>query len=108
MSKKKYVMNLSLNIERFSEEVIEGIVAKVYEFIEKEIESHINLGKSFEVNTSIQVTKGDILTFEILLELNSSMPIPLEYEVTIDRIMSNAFRFIENLLTEVDLDGTTI
>ncbi|MCS7108572.1 MAG: hypothetical protein RMH77_01705 [Sulfolobales archaeon] len=101
MSKKKYVVNLGLNFNKFSEDILEDLIIKASQYIENELELCSGLGKSFDADVSIQVIKDETLTFEIVVEVKSSIPIPLEYEVAVDRIVDKTFRFIEGMLVEV-------
>lgn len=105
MSKKKYVINLGLSYDRFSEDVLEDILTKANTFIEERIASYI-VGKNFEVNSSVLAVKDETITFEVLLEVISPTPIPLEYEVALDRIVDDTFKLIENALLEVGSNAT--
>ncbi|MEM4855812.1 MAG: hypothetical protein QXV34_00625 [Sulfolobales archaeon] len=105
MSKKKYVVNLGLSYDKFSEEVLEDILTKANMFIEERIASCI-VGKNFEVNSSILAVKDETITFEVLLEVISPIPLPLEYEIALDRIVDDTFKLIENALREVGSNAT--
>ncbi|MCC6022804.1 MAG: DUF3194 domain-containing protein [Desulfurococcaceae archaeon] len=99
--KKKYVINLGINLNSLTEAFLEELVIKVNEFIRRSIVSKINLGRDLEVNTSITVELGNSLTCDVSVELLSSKPIPIEYEVIIDKIIDDAFRLLEDMLLEV-------
>ncbi len=107
MSRRKYVVNLDLGYERISEEVLEDILTKANRFIEERLSSHINLGKNLDVNTSILAVKDEVITFEVIVEIISSVPIPLEYEVIIDKTVGEVFKLIEYMLSEVGSNVTT-
>jgi|GEM_PF-1108521 hypothetical protein len=104
--KKKYVINLGINLNSLTEAFLEELVIKVNEFIRRSIVSKINLGRDLEVNTSIAVELGNSLTCDVLVELLSSKPIPIEYEVVIDKIIDDAFRLLEDMLLEVGSNGS--
>jgi len=104
--KKKYVINLGINLNSLTEAFLEELVIKVHEFIRHSIVSKINLGRDLEVNTSITVELGNSLTCDVLVELLSSKPIPIEYEVVIDKIIDDAFRLLEDMLLEVGSNGS--
>ncbi len=100
MSKKKYVVNLGLNRDGVTEAVIEDILVKANEFIIERLNSLITLGRNSDVNVAIQVVKDEAISFEVLLEVTSPMPIPLEYEVAMDRVIDEAFKLIGCMLSE--------
>jgi hypothetical protein len=105
--KKKYVINLGINLNSLTEAFLEELVIRVNEFIRHSIVSKINLGRDLEVNTSIAVELGNsFLTCDVLVELLSSKPIPIEYEVVIDKIIDDAFRLLEDMLLEVGSNGS--
>jgi hypothetical protein len=104
--KKKYVINLGINLNSLTEAFLEELVIKVNEFIRHSIASKINLGRDLEVNTSITVELSNSLTCDVLVELLSSKPIPIEYEVVIDKIIDDAFRLLEDMLLEVGSNGS--
>lgn len=104
--KKKYVINLGINLNSLTEAFLEELVIKVNEFIRRSIVSKINLGRDLEVNTSITVELSNSLTCDVLVELLSSKPIPIEYEVVIDKIIDDAFRLLEDMLLEVGSNGS--
>jgi hypothetical protein len=104
--KKKYVINLGINLNSLTEAFLEELVIRVNEFIRHSIVSKINLGRDLEVNTSIAVELGNSLTCDVLVELLSSKPIPIEYEVVIDKIIDDAFRLLEDMLLEVGSNGS--
>ncbi|MEL9997952.1 MAG: hypothetical protein QXH99_05615 [Sulfolobales archaeon] len=104
--KKKYVINLGINLNSLTEAFLEELVIKVNEFIRRSIVSKINLGRDLEVNTSIAVELSNSLTCDVLVELLSSKPIPIEYEVVIDKIIDDAFRLLEDMLLEVGSNGS--
>lgn len=107
MSKRKYVVNLGLSYERLSEDVLEDILNKANKFIEEGLSSRINIGRNLDFSTSILVSRDEVITFEIIVEIISPTPIPLEYEVVIDKTVDDAFKFIEHMLSEVDSNATT-